>query len=161
MRRAMRAWIPILLAALVLAGCASNNGNNNNNANGGGNTTTTPGGSNMTMTTAVATDSHDFSTCMVPSGTPLPAGCAPSKAITVPSSVTMLNLTVEWSTAQGAPAGGASGISVKLGSKTCTLPDGPFTGAPKCTGNVPASGVTKIEYAGAGPVVAKVTVTGG
>jgi hypothetical protein len=158
----MRTLLVLLVAAVALAGCASNN--NGNGGSSGNNTNSTGGGmNNMTMSTPVATDSHDYSTCAVPSGTPLPAGCAPSKAITVPSSVSMLNLTVEWSAAQGAPAApvGPDGANVKLGSVTCSLPPGPFTGAPKCTKNVAASGVTKIEYSGEGGVVAKVTVTGG
>jgi len=154
----MRTWITILLAALVLAGCASKT---NDTANGGNNSTTTGGGmGNMTMTTPVGSDTHDFSGCAVPGGTPA-TPCTASKAITVPPSVTMLNVTVEWSTSTPAPAGVTQGVQVKVGSATCTLPDGPFTSAPKCTKNVAATGVTKIEYSGAGPVSAKVTVTGG
>jgi hypothetical protein len=151
----MRTIVLVLLSTLVLAGCASNNN--------GGTPTTTPttggGGTNSTMAqTPVKTDTHDFSTCAAPAGTPV--SCSATTPFNVSSALSQLYLNVSWTAANGAPAAVVQGVSVKVGGMTCTLPDGPFTGAPNCSKQGAAAGVAKIEYAGSGPVVAKVVVTG-
>lgn len=155
----MRLILASLVAALVLAGCA-------NNATPGPTTTTpttpTPGGGsgNGTMSMSeLAKDNHDFTTDAA-AGTP--AGGAASKAFTIPAGATMLNLTVRFTPASGAPAAVAQGVTVKAGGLTCTLPDGPVTAPLTCTKEGAATpGDAKIEYAGAGPVTATVTVSGG
>jgi hypothetical protein len=110
----------------------------------------------MGAMTEIVKDNHDFTGAGTPAGTPT------SKAFTIPAGYKMLNLTVKFSPASGAPAGVASGVSVKAGGLTCTLADGPVTGTVSCVKDGAASpGDAKIEYAGTGPVVAAVVVSGG
>lgn len=149
---AMRA-IVLLLAVGLLAGCASTKTTTTTT------TPTTPTGSGTNATgTQLVTDSHDFTTDAA-AGTP--AGGATSKAFTIPTGVTSLNLTVKWTTA--APPGAITdGVTVKVGSLSCTIAAGPVqTPIPPCTKNgAGAAGPSKIEYSGAGPITASVTVMG-
>jgi len=151
---AMRA-IVILIAVGLLAGCASNKTSPTTTTP----TTPTTGGAGTNATgTQLVTDTHDFTTDAA-AGTP--AGGAPSKAFTIPAGVTSLNLTVKWATT--APPGAiTSGVTVKVGSLTCTIAAGPVqTPIPPCTKpGAGAPGPSKIEYSGAGPITATVTVMG-
>lgn len=143
--------LPLLLVALALvaAGCASKTDETPTTTTPVTNTTpTTNGTAGMAMD--IKSDSHTF--------TDVPPGA--TTAITVPATVTTLTLNVTFSPASSAPAGVASGVTVKLGSVSCTLPDGPVQGDVKCTKTVAATGVKQIEYSGSGPVTATVKVTG-
>jgi hypothetical protein len=150
----MRIAILLVVGFVLAAGCATNNGGNNGTTptdNGAG------GGNGTTAAKVVKTDTHDFATdapAGAPAGTPTPT------AITIDPGYTTLKLNVTFT--GDAPAGGAgvaSGVTVKVGSLTCTI-DGPVTAASTCTKSGTATaGKAQIEYSGSGPVTATVTVS--
>ena len=150
----MRYVLISLIAAAIVAGCAS--------PTSGPPTTTTPSTTTPTIPAAgapvaIKTDTHDF-TAGAASGTP--AGSSSSTALSIPAGVTMLNITVKFALASGAPGAASTGIAVKVGTVTCAVAAGPVTAPSSCTGTTDAAGVKSIDYSGEGPVTATVTITG-
>jgi len=144
----------VLLIVLVAAtGCLNKPGTpgaNNNSTN-----STMPGG--MMMPKELVNESHSFAP---PSG-------AGTKAFKVDAGYTMINMTVTFRPSTGAPVpapapGVSQGISVKVGTLTCTLPDGPIVptmNPAPCNKTGPVTpGDMKVEYAGTGDISARVVV---
>jgi hypothetical protein len=140
----MRSLLLLVACAVALAGCATDNGANP----GSGNNSTSTG---TCAPKAILTEDHTF--------TDAPGGPAVA-AVKIDAGCTTLTLNVTFNNVQGAPAGVASAVSVKLGTATCTLGDGPNTGPIKCGPKpTPAAGVKQVEYAGSGTITAHVVVT--
>lgn len=151
----MRSITLLVVLATLAAGCAKQDTSTTTTPT----TPTTDGTGNSTGGTPVAikSETHDFTTDAA-SGTP--AGGSGQTALTIPAGITSLNVTVRFSPAQGAPGALSSGISVKVGTVTCSVAAGPVTGPSTCNGKSDAAGVKAIVYSGAGPVTAAVTVLG-
>lgn len=147
----MRSPILLVLAvALILAGCATPDADTTTTPPTG---TTTPTPIGNATPLEVKKTTFDFTTL----GTP--AGGASSVAVEIPEGYANLNFTVRFSPSTAAPVGLASGITVKIGTLVCALPDGPVTGPLNCPKTGPATaGPAKIEASGNGPVVASVTL---
>jgi hypothetical protein len=150
----MRSVLLVVIAAAIVAGCASPASNPSTATTPPTTAPTTPASSGPV---AIKSDTHDF-TADAASGTPA-AGSA-STALTIPAGVSSLDITVKFAPANGAPGAVSDGISVKVGTVTCSVAAGPVTAPSTCTGKSDAAGVKAILYSGAGPVVATVTIMG-
>jgi hypothetical protein len=152
----------LLVAPILAAGCLDPGASPTPTANATVNATTN--GSAM-LPKVLLNQSHNFATG---AAADTPAGGNTSSPLTVPAGYVKLNLSVRFSPGSPAPApvpapvpaGAASGVSVKLGSLACDLPDGPLTAPVVCVKEgVATPGDAKVEYAGEGNVRARVTVT--
>ena len=148
----MRALVlaTILLVAFS-AGCATKPGDTTTS----GNNSTSGNGNGTMMMKELVNETHSFA----------PPTGAGTKAFKVDAGYSKLNVTVTFrpgSPAPVTPVGVSQGISVKVGTVSCTLPDGPIvpgSNPAPCTKMVDvAPGDMKVEYAGQGDITSRVIV---